>query len=65
MTKPARPKGSPDAAPSDVLRQLGDALVGTWQLSGGAEGTIRYERMEGGHFLIQHVDPRVRTPLRE
>ncbi|RAR42199.1 hypothetical protein [Paenibacillus sp. MDMC362] len=32
-----------------------DRLVGTWQISGGAEGTVIYEWMEGGHFLIQHV----------
>jgi hypothetical protein len=33
-----------------------DRLVGTWRVSGGAEGTSRYEWMEGGQFLIQHVD---------
>jgi len=32
-----------------------DRLVGTWQISGGAEGTVTYEWMEGGHFLIQRV----------
>ena len=30
-------------------------LVGTWHVSGGAQGTITYEWMEGGFFLIQHV----------
>ncbi|MFC7680229.1 hypothetical protein [Paenibacillus sp. GCM10028914] len=30
-------------------------LVGTWVISGGAEGTVTYEWMEGGHFLIQRV----------
>ncbi|WP_339265105.1 hypothetical protein MKY48_17840 [Paenibacillus sp. FSL W8-0187] len=30
-------------------------LVGTWDISGGAEGTVTYEWMEGGHFLIQRV----------
>lgn len=40
---------------SEQLRKL-DRLVGTWRLSGGAVGTIRYEWMEGGHFLLQHVD---------
>lgn len=34
-------------------------LVGTWQLSGGAEGVIRYEWMEGGRFLLQHVSLQV------
>jgi hypothetical protein len=33
-----------------------DRLVGTWRLSGGAEGTIRYRWLEGGHFLIQDLD---------
>lgn len=42
--------------PSSALNQLGAALVGTWKLAGGAEGLIRYERAEGGFFLIQHVD---------
>jgi hypothetical protein len=36
------------------LRQL-DRLVGTWKVSGGTEGEVRYEWMEGGHFLLQHV----------
>lgn len=31
-------------------------LVGTWRVTGGAEGTVRYEWLEGGHFLIQHVN---------
>lgn len=35
--------------------QILDRLVGTWQISGGAEGTVTYEWMEGGHFLIQRV----------
>ncbi|WP_117208413.1 hypothetical protein [Allorhizocola rhizosphaerae] len=33
-----------------------DRLIGTWKLTGGAQGTVRYEWMEGGHFLLQHVD---------
>ena len=33
-----------------------DRLVGTWELSGDTEGTVTYEWMEGGFFLIQHVD---------
>ncbi|HUG82966.1 MAG TPA: hypothetical protein VMM13_00290 [Euzebya sp.] len=31
-------------------------LVGRWRISGGAEGTVTYEWMEGGFFLVQHVD---------
>jgi hypothetical protein len=41
--------------PSPALKRL-DRLVGTWQVSGEAQGTITYEWMEGGFFLIQHVD---------
>ncbi|WP_199041940.1 hypothetical protein [Glycomyces salinus] len=41
--------------PSSELRSL-DRLVGTWSVTGGATGNVRYEWMEGGHFLIQHVE---------
>lgn len=41
--------------PSDRVRAL-DRLVGTWAVTGGAAGTVRYEWMPGGHFLIQHVE---------
>ncbi len=41
--------------PSEALRRL-DRITGTWRVSGGAEGTVTYEWMEGGFFLIQHVD---------
>jgi len=41
--------------PSPALRKL-DRLVGTWKITGGAEGTVRYEWMEGGFFLLQYVD---------
>ncbi|MFC4117191.1 hypothetical protein [Nonomuraea zeae] len=41
--------------PSADLKAL-DRLVGTWAITGGAEGTVRYEWMAGGFFLLQHVD---------
>ena len=41
--------------PSPALEGL-DRLVGTWELSGDVGGTVTYEWMEGGFFLIQHVD---------
>jgi hypothetical protein len=41
--------------PSPELKTL-DRLVGTWVVSGGAEGTVTYEWMEGGFFLIQRFD---------
>lgn len=48
-TAPQTPKPHPD------LRSL-DKLVGTWKTSGGIEGQITFEWMEGGFFLVQHVD---------
>jgi hypothetical protein len=41
--------------PSPDLKSL-DRLVGTWKVSGGAQGQVRYEWMEGGFFLMQHVE---------
>lgn len=41
--------------PNPDLRRL-DRLVGTWKVSGGAEGQVRYEWMEGEFFLKQHID---------
>ena len=41
--------------PGAALKQL-DRLVGTWKLSGEAHGQVRFEWMEGGFFLLQHVD---------
>jgi hypothetical protein len=41
--------------PSD-LKSLGDRLVGTWEVSGGTQGKITFEWIEGGFFPIQHVD---------
>lgn len=41
--------------PNPDLKSL-DRLVGTWKVTGGAEGQTTYEWMEGGYFLIQHVD---------
>lgn len=41
--------------PNPALRSL-DRLVGTWQVSGEAEGQITFKWMEGGFFLIQAVD---------
>lgn len=43
------------AMPNPDLKQL-DRLVGTWAMSGDVGGTVRYEWMEGGFFLIQHVN---------
>lgn len=42
--------------PRPELKQL-DRLVGTWSVSGpDIAGQVRFEWMEGGFFLIQHVD---------
>ncbi|GAB3452953.1 hypothetical protein [Actinophytocola sediminis] len=41
--------------PSTELTAL-DRLVGTWKVTGGAEGTVRYEWLPGRFFLLQHVE---------
>jgi hypothetical protein len=42
--------------PYPALRQL-HRLVGAWEASGPFfTGTVRFEWMEGGFFLVQHVD---------
>ena len=48
--------------PNPALRAL-DKLVGTWRVSGGtwatrraSERRVTYEWMEGGFYLVQHVD---------
>lgn len=42
-------------APNPDLAEL-DRLVGTWRVSGEAQGQVTFEWMEGGFFLLQHVD---------
>jgi hypothetical protein len=52
-------------APAADLQELGEHLVGTWRVSGGAEGTVRYEWMEGRNFLVQHVElEQYRQPIK-
>ncbi|GIJ24233.1 hypothetical protein [Micromonospora lutea] len=46
---------SENTQPSVELTVL-DRLVGTWSVTGGAEGTVRYEWMAGRFFLLQHVE---------
>jgi hypothetical protein len=41
--------------PAFDVRSL-DRLVGTWKVTGGAQGQVRYEWLAGGFFLVQHVD---------
>lgn len=43
------------AQPNPDLKTL-DKLVGKWKVSGGAEGQITYEWMEGNFFLMQHIN---------
>ncbi|MFE6882453.1 TerD family protein, partial [Streptomyces sp. NPDC057702] len=56
VTAPPPPPAAP-AEPSAKVRAL-DRLVGTWQVSGGVEGTVRYEWASGKFFLLQHVELR-------
>jgi hypothetical protein len=50
-------QGAPQlpTAPNPDMQSL-NRLVGTWTVSGEAEGTVTYEWAEGGFFLLQHVD---------
>jgi hypothetical protein len=48
------PGMAPPPPPSAHVRAL-DRLVGTWRVTGGAEGTVAYEWLEGGYFLLQRV----------
>lgn len=41
--------------PAEDMKAL-ERLVGTWDTSGGIKGTVTYEWMDGGFFLIQRVD---------
>jgi hypothetical protein len=43
-----------DSLDSDIKAL--NRLVGTWKISGDAQGQIKYEWMEGEFFLVQHVD---------
>lgn len=43
---------SSDRQPDTTLRAL-DRLVGVWQISGDATGTVTYRWMDGGFFLVQ------------
>ncbi len=54
-TNDARGYGREAREPSPALKRL-DRLVGAWELSGDVGGTVTYEWMEGGFFLIQRVD---------
>jgi hypothetical protein len=40
-------------APRADLKALGERLIGTWKVSGEAEGETSWEWMDGGFFLIQ------------
>jgi hypothetical protein len=41
--------------PNPDLETL-DRLVGTWSISGEAEGQVCYQWEDGGFFLVQHFD---------
>jgi hypothetical protein len=54
MTLERETREAPPGPPDD-LHELG-RLVGTWAVLGDARGTVTYEWMEGGFFLLQRVD---------
>lgn len=47
------PNGDPTTDTTDHALRALDRLVGTWQVSGEASGTISYAWMDGGFFLVQ------------
>ncbi|HYH31349.1 MAG TPA: hypothetical protein VD903_13250 [Pseudonocardia sp.] len=49
MTEPANSARDPEMAALEHL-------VGTWKVTGGAEGTVTYRFLEGGFFLLQDID---------
>lgn len=49
-------EGYPHPTPPNPDMNGLSRLVGRWRISGEAQGEVRYEWMEGGYFLIQHVD---------
>jgi hypothetical protein len=55
MSNDTTQTGYQTLTPNPDLKSL-DKLVGTWKQSGGIDGIVTYEWMEGGFFLIQHVD---------
>ncbi|HEX5882378.1 MAG TPA: hypothetical protein VF468_29270, partial [Actinomycetota bacterium] len=57
MTDASTSYDSPETpTPAPDIKALGERLLGAWRVSGGAEGVVRYEWMEGGFFLVQHVE---------
>lgn len=54
-TTPTQEQMPPMPKPNPDLKSL-ERLVGSWKVSGEAQGTVTYEWMEGDFFLIQRVD---------
>ncbi|MFC3860333.1 hypothetical protein ACFOPQ_06090 [Deinococcus antarcticus] len=55
MSNDTTPQLQQPPQPNPDLEPL-NRLVGTWRLSGDTAGTTTYEWMEGGFFLMQHVE---------
>jgi hypothetical protein len=53
-TDEARVYRQPEPGPD--LESLGERLLGSWEVSGGARGRVTFEWMEGNFFLIQRVE---------
>jgi hypothetical protein len=47
--------GEKPSRPDPDLKSL-DRLIGTWTVSGEADGKVTYEWTENGFFLLQHVE---------
>ena len=55
MTQEQSVQEAPAAVPDEAVRAL-NRLVGTWKVSGEANGEVTYEWLDGGFFLVQRVD---------
>jgi hypothetical protein len=56
MNNRDNPQAAPQAPkPNPDLKSL-ERPIGTWRVSGDAQGEIKYEWNEGGFFLMQHFD---------
>lgn len=54
MSTPTEPEPVTTQRPAD-LDSL-EPLVGTWEVWGNSEGTVRYEWLEGKYFMLQHIE---------
>ena len=55
MSTAATEPGRSGKTRPDDLDSL-ERLVGTWEVSGDSQGTVRYEWLAGRYFMLQHIE---------